>query len=306
MNKTDITPSLVRCLLADQFPQWAGLPVRAVVPDGWDNRTFRVGDALSARLPSADAYVAQVEKEHRWLPILADQLPLAIPSPVAQGVPGCGYPRPWSIYQWLMGQPATSDRIDDLTEFAVSLAGFLAALYSIDSRTGPLPGQHNFFRGGSLATYDNEARAAIDQLAGDIDSEAATRVWEIALLSSWNSPPVWVHGDVTPSNLLVRDGRLSAVIDFGSTAVGDPACDTVVAWTLLHGSSRAAFRSQLPLDGATWTRGRGWALWKALITHLEAHRRSPGAADLAGLNFGWRHNALAVVEDLIAEHSTGA
>ncbi|MGH8945239.1 MAG: aminoglycoside phosphotransferase family protein [Acidimicrobiia bacterium] len=302
MDKPDITPGLVTCLLASQFPQLADLPVSAVELDGCDNTTFRLGDDMSVRLPSADAYVAQVDKEHRWLPILADHLPLAIPHPLARGVPGCGYPRPWSIYRWLEGQQTTIKRIADLTAFATALAEFLAALYSIDTTGGPPAGRHSFYRGGPLSTYDTETRAAIGELADEIDDEAATQVWEAALSATGSRRPVWVHGDVAPSNLLVVDGRLSAVIDFGCSAVGDPACDTVIAWTFLSGPSREAFRAHLPVDEATWARGRGWALWKALITYAEAQRRRPLEAHLAGLSFGWRHSARSVIDDLLTEY----
>jgi aminoglycoside phosphotransferase (APT) family kinase protein len=302
MNKADITPGLVTCLLASQFPQLGDLPVSTVELDGWDNTTFMLGDNMSVRLPSADAYVPQVDKEHRWLPVLADHLPLAIPQPLERGVPGCGFPRPWSIYRWLEGQHATIERVADLSGFAVALAEFLAALYSIDATGGPATGRHSFFRGGPLSTYDTETRATIGELAKEIDTDAATRVWDAALAATWTSRSVWVHGDVAPSNLLVVDGRLNAVIDFGCSAVGDPACDTVIAWTFLYGLSREAFRGHLPLDEGTWARGRGWALWKALITHAEALRRSPRDAHLAGLRFGWRHSARSVIDDLLAEH----
>jgi aminoglycoside phosphotransferase (APT) family kinase protein len=231
MKKADVVQGVVACLVTRQFPQWAGLAISAVELDGWDNTTFRLGDNMSVRLPSDEAYVAQVDKEHRWLPVLAEHLPLTIPQPVARGVPGCGYPRPWSIYRWLEGDHATIERVADLTQFAITLAKFLAALYSVDPTGGPPAGRHSFYRGGPLSTYDTETRAAIDELADEIDTEGATQVWEAALSATWEGPLVWVHGDVAPSNLLVVDGRLSALIDFGCSAVGDPACDTVIAWT---------------------------------------------------------------------------
>ena len=302
MNKAGITRSLVTCLLKSQFPELADLPVSSVELDGWDNTTFRLGDDLSVRLPTADAYVPQVDKEHKWLPVLADRLPLAIPQPVARGVPGCGYPRAWSIYRWLEGRHATFERVTDLTEFAVGLADFLAALHSVDATGGPAAGEHSFFRGGPLSVYDTETRAAIDELADEIDSEAATRVWEAALWATWKGPPVWLHGDLSPSNLLVSHGRLSAVIDFGCSAVGDPACDTVIAWTFFFGPSREAFQERLPVDDETWERGRGWALWKALITHAEARRKGPEEEQVTGLRFGWRQSARSVIDDLLEEY----
>ena len=144
MDKGDITPAVAARLVATQFPQWADLAVVPVALDGWDNTTFRLGEDLSVRLPSADAYVAQVKKEHRWLPILAPHLPLPIPEPVALGRAGGGFPRPWSIYRWIEGDHASVDRIANLTVFAADLAGFLAALYAIDPSDGPPPGTHNF------------------------------------------------------------------------------------------------------------------------------------------------------------------
>jgi aminoglycoside phosphotransferase (APT) family kinase protein len=305
VDKGDITPAVAARLVAAQFPQWAGLPVVPVSLDGWDNTTFRLGDELSVRLPSADAYVAQVEKEHRWLPVLARQLPLPIPEPVARGRPGGGFPRPWSIYRWIEGDHASVDRIANLAEFAADLAGFLAALYAIDASGGPPPGAHNFFRGGPVDTYDAQSRGSIQRLADEIDPKAATEVWEAALAGTWDRSPVWVHGDVGASNLLVAEGDLRAVIDFGCAAVGDPACDLVMAWTFFAGESREAFRSRLPFDDATWARGRGWALWKALITL--AHEKVGGPhADAAARRFGWRTGAHEVIDLVLADHRSSA
>jgi aminoglycoside phosphotransferase (APT) family kinase protein len=298
MDKAAITPTLVTRLIADQFPQWAHLPVSPVELDGWDNTTFRLGDDLSVRLPSADSYVPQVEKEQRWLPILAPHLPLPIPKPLARGEPGQGFSWPWSVYRWLEGKHATVDRIEDLEQFATDLADFLTALYRIDPTDGPVAGEHSFYRGGPLATYDGETRRTLSALDGEIDTRSATDVWEEALATLWHGPPVWVHGDVTAANLLVVDGRLSAVVDFGCSAVGDPACDVAIAWTLFHDESREAFRDRLRLDEGTWARGRGWALWKALITHAKPGR---GEADLVGRSFGWRVSARDVIDEVLAD-----
>ena len=259
-----IDGTLVRRMVAAQFPQWANLPVGPAVI-GWDNRSFRLGEHMIVRLPSAADYSLQVEKEHRWLPKLAPLLPLPIPTPLAIGAPADGYPWKWSIYRWIEGDTAAPERIADLSNFAASLAHFLIALQRIDTTDGPRPGPHNFHRGGSLTTYDAETRRAIALLKDKIDTKAATEVWEAALKTTWNRPPVWIHGDVSAGNLLVRAGRLSAVIDFGMLGVGDPACDLSIAWTLFSGESREAFRAMLPLDPGTWARGRAWTLWKALI-----------------------------------------
>lgn len=302
VDKVAITPALVSRLVATQFPQWAHLPVTPVELDGWDNTTFRLGEDLSVRLPSADAYVAQVEKEHRWLPILAHQLPLPIPTPLAKGTPGCGFPRPWSVYGWLPGEHATVERVASLERFARDLAGFLSALSAIDPGGGPRPGEHNFFRGGPLTVYDSEAREAISALDGEIDTDAATEVWEAALAATWHGPSVWIHGDVTPSNLLVVDGRLRAVIDFGCSGVGDPACDLTIAWTFFFGDSRGAFQDRLPFDHGTWERARGWALWKAMITLAKTLKANVEHTDLADLRMGWRLSARHIVDEVLADH----
>ncbi len=268
-----IDVSLVGKLIAAQFPQWANLSIRPVEFDGWDNRTFRLGEGMTVRLPSAAAYAPQVEKEHRWLPRLAPLLPLPIPVPLAMGRPTHDYPWPWSIYQWLEGEIAAMERIADLEQFAASLGDFLITLQRIDATDGPTPGPHNFFRGGPLLIYDDETRRAIATLGGRIESQVVTTVWEAALAATWHGSPVWLHGDVSASNLLLKEGRLSAVIDFGSSGVGDPACDLSIAWTLLERESRKVFRATLRPDDATWMRGRGRTLWKGLITlagHLEA------------------------------------
>ncbi|TDX82480.1 aminoglycoside phosphotransferase (APT) family kinase protein [Neorhizobium sp. R1-B] len=275
----EIDAALVRTLVARQFAQWADLPVRAVAEGGWDNRTFHLGDAMSVRLPSAERYVAQVEKEHRWLPTLASQLPLPIPAPLAIGRPDAGYPWPWSIYGWIEGDRASRGAISDLTAFAEDLADFLVALRRIDASDGPLAGAHNFHRGGSLAVYDGETRQALNDLADELDVSLLTKIWERALGSSWREKPVWVHGDIAEGNLLVRDGRLSAVIDFGSSGVGDPSSDLVIAWTLFDEPARNAFRARVGLDRQTWERARGWCLWKALITIAEHRHEDREKAD---------------------------
>jgi aminoglycoside phosphotransferase (APT) family kinase protein len=273
--RIDVDAGLVRRLIAAQFPQWAGLPVTPVAMNGWDNQTFHLGPDMSVRLPSAAPYALAIDKEHRWLPVLAPRLPLPIPVPLAKGEPGEGYPHHWSVYRWIDGEPAGVAGIDDLTEFATTLAAFLTALARVDPTGGPGPGQHNWFRGGPLETYDGETRRAIEALAGDIDGHAATEIWATALRATWDGPPVWFHGDIASGNLLVKDGRLAAVIDFGTSGVGDPACDLAIAWTMLSGPSRAAFRNGLSADSATWARGRGWALWKALITYADPATAAP-------------------------------
>ena len=247
----------------------------------WDNRTFRLGDTMSVRLPSAEGYVAGVAKEQRWLPYLAPHLPLPVPVPLGAGKPGAGYPWSWSVNRWLDGENASPDSIGDLREFAVALARFLVALNGVNATAGPIGGEHSFYRGASLAHYDADTRRALDALRGVVDTVAATEVWERALGTTWQGPPVWFHGDVAVGNLLVKDGRLHAVIDFGTSGVGDPACDVVIAWTLLRGESRHTFRAMLGYDDATWERGRGWVVWKALVTIAGNMDTDPAAAAIA-------------------------
>jgi aminoglycoside phosphotransferase (APT) family kinase protein len=294
--KVNIDAALVRRLIATQFPRWKDLAIRPVASGGWDNRTFHLGDEMTVRLPSAAAYSLQVEKEHRWLPRLAPLLPLPIPVPLAMGVPAENYPWHWSVYGWIEGETAKRERIAGLSQFADDLAEFLVALQRIDATGGPPPGQHNFFRGGPLSIYDGETREAIAVLDGKIDTHAARAVWEAALAATWHGAPVWFHGDVSWGNLLVSQGRLSAVIDFGTSGVGDPACDLAIAWTLFKGKSREAFRAGLPADEAMWARGRGWTLWKALITVA-------GHIDVNPVEVKKSHH---VIDDVLADHARGA
>jgi aminoglycoside phosphotransferase (APT) family kinase protein len=261
----EIDEALVRGLIADQYPDWAQLPVHAVVPSGWDNRTFRVGNERVARLPSAAVYEAQVHREQRWLPFLAAHLPIEIPQPLALGRPGRGYPWCWSIYRWIPGDAAAASPPGDIAQFTEDLARFLNALQDAPAHGGPRPGSENFHRGGALTACDAQFRHAVATLGAGIDRSTALAVWDTALASRWSRPPVWVHGDVALGNLLVRDGGLAAVIDFGQVCVGDPACDTAIAWTYLAAEQRGAFRARLQLDPATWQRGRAWALWKAAV-----------------------------------------
>lgn len=292
IDRDSIDAPLVRRLIADQFPEWAGLPVSRVDQDGWDNRTFRLGDRMKVRMPTGAWYALQIEKEHRWLPMLAPVLPVRVPRPLAMGAPGAAYPWPWSVYEWLDGETADRAWIASLPRFAGAVARFVAALRMADAAGGPPPGKHNFFRGGPVSVYGDETRTALDALAGRIDTEAAAGVWDAALRAEWRGPPVWFHGDVASGNLLVEGGSLFAVIDFGTSGVGDPACDLVIAWTMFEGESRTAFRAALPADDAEWARARGWALWKALIT-LARHIDSDPVEAV---------KARRVLEEVVADH----
>jgi len=259
-----IDAALVRLLIEEQFPVWRDLAVEPV-EGGWDNRIFRIGAELLVRMPSAERYAAAVLKEQIWLPKLAKGLPVDIPTVLGSGRPGQGYPWCWSIYRWIDGEPASAARVADEASFARELARFLVALHRIPADGGPGPGVLNFHRGGSLMVYDAQVREAICRLASQAERRRVQQLWDIACSSRWGRRPVWVHGDFAPGNLLVSDGRLRAVIDFGQLGTGDPACDLAIAWTRLTARSRRAFRDALGLDDETWARARGWAAWKAAI-----------------------------------------
>jgi aminoglycoside phosphotransferase (APT) family kinase protein len=265
-DEIDTDPSLVHRLLASQFPHWSSLPIEPVPSAGTDNAIYRLGDDMAVRLPRIPATTTQVDKEQEWLPKLAPYLPLAIPTPLAKGSPGEGYPWHWSVYTWLEGENALSEPVSDLRQAALDLAGFISALQRIDPTGGPLPGPENFNRGEPLANRDANTRASIELLHGIIDTTAATAAWEADLHAPiWDRPPVWIHGDLSPLNLLVKHDRVSAVIDFGCLGVGDPACEYQVAWNFLSADSRDIFREALSIDDASWARGRGWALSCGLI-----------------------------------------
>jgi aminoglycoside phosphotransferase (APT) family kinase protein len=265
-DELDIDEALVGRLIAGQFPQWARLPVRRVPSSGTDNAIFRLGDALAVRLPRIHWAVDQVAKEQQWLPRFAPRLPLAVPVPLARGEPAEGYPHDWSVVPWLAGDNATAGRLPDLRRAAADLARFLLALRRLETTGGPPPADPTTGRGVPLAARDDYTRSAVAGLGGLVDGAAVTTAWEAALAApAWDGPPVWIHGDLQPGNLLADRGRLSAVIDWGSLGLGDPACDLIIAWTLFSGESRAAFRAALDVDDATWARGRGWALSIALV-----------------------------------------
>jgi aminoglycoside phosphotransferase (APT) family kinase protein len=291
MDRSRIDVALARGLIDRQFPQWSDLPITEVDLNGWDNRTFRLGPEMSIRLPTRSWFAKQVEKEQRWLPVLAPRLPLPIPAPVARGEPDQGYPFPWSVYRWLEGEPVATAKVSDLGEFATALARFLGALERVDATDGPRPGEHNFYRGGPLSHYEAEALQAAEELGDAIPRDDVLRVWEDAMATTWDRDPVWIHGDVAVGNLLVRDGRLAAVLDFGSSGVGDPACDMVIAWTFLSGPSRDRFRSERGVDPGTWSRGRGWALWKALITLGDSPNPAVPRRDIEQVIADWRINS---------------
>jgi len=260
-NEHDIDESLVKQLLSTQFPQWAKLPISQVKSDGTVHAIYRLGSDMCVRLPRIPEVDHQIENEQRWLPQLAPLLPLAIPVPLGKGNPHENYPWHWSVYRWLEGENTFIEPIEDLKQAAIDLAQFLNALHLISPIGGPLSQ-----RSGPLATQDSETRDAIKSLHGVVDTDVITAIWEECLKAPvWDKPPVWIHGDLLPANLLSHHDRLSAIIDFGLFGIGDPACDLIPAWSTFTASTRDIFRSALAIDDATWMRGRGWALSIGLI-----------------------------------------
>lgn len=265
-DEFDIDVALVRRLLTAQFPQWANLPIAPVPSAGTDNAIYRLGDDMSVRLPRIKGATGQIDKERLWLPRLAPHLPLAISVPLALGAPDDDYPWHWSIYRWLEGESAQSRRIVEEGQAARDMAQFIAALQRIDTTGWPFPEPPRSPRGVPLSTRDASVRAAIDELSGMLATDAVTELWEATLqVPEWHGLPVWIHGDLLPGNLLIQQDRISAIIDFSCLGMGDPACDLIVAWSLLSSHSRKDFRAALEVDDATWARGQGWALSIGLI-----------------------------------------
>lgn len=289
VRKQDISTDVVACLVRQHAPLLAGQRVQPVAVDGWDNSSFRVGEGHLARMPTDDGYVPAVAKEHQWLPVLAPQLPVAVPEPVLRNEPGCGFPRPWSLYRWLPGQPASSGHVSDLQRFARDVAGFLAALQAVDTSGGTLASAHPFGRGGPLEVYDDDVHACLPHLPADITPASVLARWQEALSCPYIGRPRWFHGDMSPSNMLVQDGWLSAIIDFGTCGVGDPACDLVLAWTHLDDDAQDTFQRTLDLDVDTWRRGQAWALWKAMLTLKD----DDPAASVR--RYGWRYDAVDII-----------
>nr|WP_243869264.1 aminoglycoside phosphotransferase family protein [Streptomyces liangshanensis] len=297
-DEVPVDEALVRRLLAARFPRWADLPLSPIPVPGMDNATFRLGDDLSVRLPRFPRWAGQVEREHTWLPRLAPHLPLPVPEPVAMGEPAEGYPFAWSVYRWLAGENASGADLADPAGAATELAAFVSALQAVDATGAPGPRWSNAFRGVPMGdardSLASEARVLpkIEAMKGLADTDALTAVWEAALTApAWQGPPVWIHGDLGTGNILLADGRLSAVIDFGTLAAGDPAVDLLPAWNFLPDEVRGVYRAALGVDDATWARGRGWALAGSLPVPDDPYYQDPVRAAAA----------LRVLDQLVAD-----
>ena len=270
-GEVDIDAGLVRRLVAAQFPRLTDLPIRELQATGTVNAIYRLGDHLCARLPRVQDWAQDLDKEWQWLPRLAPHLSLQIPEPVAHGHPESSYPFAWAIYRWIDGQPYADALVDDEREAARELAQFVAELRRIDPVGAPRGGRR------PLRELDAVTRAAIRSARDAIDTEAAMAAWERSLQApACNGTAVWIHTDLLRSNVLVRDGRLCAVIDFGGAGVGDPAADVIAAWSVFGHTGRGVFRDTLDVDDGTWDRARGFALHQAALIIPYYRETNPG------------------------------
>jgi aminoglycoside phosphotransferase (APT) family kinase protein len=260
-DEVDVPESLVRALVDRQFPEWAGLPLRRLTAFGTDHKLFRLGAELLVRMPVYAASAGQAASDATWLPRLAPYLPVAVPAPVALGEPDPSYPFPWSVVPWLPGTTLGDTAVDHV-RLAVDLAEFVLALRAVDPAGGPRPG--GTARGVPLDPQWPVERQ-IEEHGDLIDVDRARAVWRAALEAGpWRHPGVWIHGDLLDGNLLMRDGGLGAVIDFGCLRVADPAPDVAPAWTLFAGEARRTYRERLAVDDASWARARAWVMLPAL------------------------------------------
>jgi len=265
----EITPSLVRSLVSEQFPQWSELSIRPVDVQGWDNRTFRLGDRMTVRLPSADGYVAGLVREEQTLAMLDSGLRVAIPRVIGTGAPSSVFNRPWSVREWIEGHTLAAVRTRERESAISGVGDALRELQACDTAGGPWAGRASAYRGCHVSAVGEEVHGWLPLLDGR-RAERCRALWDAAVATVWTGPPVWVHGDVAPGNLLFdSSGRLTALIDFGQTCVGDPACDLAFAWLSCGSRERDRLRDRLDLPEDAWLRGAAWALWKALISSPE-------------------------------------
>jgi aminoglycoside phosphotransferase (APT) family kinase protein len=293
-DEADIDADLVARLIATQYPRWSDRRPRVVTSSGTDHVTFRLGTDLAVRMPRTAGTAGQSEADQLWLPKLAPHLPLAVPEPLAIGRPDHGYPYTWGVYRWLDGEPV-DPRIGTDPRAAADLAAFIRALRSIDAAGAPAPTDHPFSRGNPLAPRDALVREALEQLGDVFDVARAAEVWQATLAAEdWPGAPVWIHADLMRGNVLAHEGRLSAVIDFGTLRAADPAGDLLPAWLIFDGEARKVFRAEVDVDDDTWARGLGWALSIGLISIPYYRERSPERV----------RNTLRVIEAILADCDT--
>jgi aminoglycoside phosphotransferase (APT) family kinase protein len=248
---------LVRGLLREQHPDLADGSLR-LAATGWDHQLWRLGDELAVRLPCTERAPELLRKEHRWVPTLAPRLPLPVPVPLRIGEPSARFPKPWTVTTWVPGDPADRVPISDGHRAAGALAAFLRALHLEAPADAPADG----FRGVPLGTLAHELEARIRAVEDGGGLDGLRGVWDDAVAAPvWRGPPLWIHGDLHPANVLVRGGTLAGVVDFGEVCAGDPATDLAAAWLLLpEGAAARFFAAYANADDAAVRRARGWAV----------------------------------------------
>lgn len=273
-----IGQALVRRLVDGQFPQWRDRSLTRVPSSGTVHAMYRLGDDLAVRLPRLAEFGPALERELDLLARVAPFLPLRIPTVAARGEPTAAYPASWSVLQWIEGEPLSSHPVADPIDTATHLGEFVVAMRSINLPGESSPNQ----RGRALATADDWTRSSIAAVANEFDAERLTYLWEAALAAQpWDGVPTWIHGDLLPGNLLVADGRLCAVIDFGEASIGNPTWDLVAAWWVFSAEGRDTFLDAAMAGDAARDRARGWALSGgvgALAYYVDSNR---AFADLA-------------------------
>jgi len=257
----DVSHDLVGMLLREQHPDLADLPL-TWAGTGWDNALWRVGDHLAVRFPVRAIAAPLVEHEQRWLPVLAPRLPVDVPTPVRVGVPSASYPWAWSVVPWFDAVPAHHTPVAGRSAWATRLAEVFVALH----RPAPDDAPVNPYRGVPLRQQPLVDR--LERLALPDADRILERWRDLATAPAWDGQALWLHGDPHPANLLVHDGRLRAVIDFGDVTSGDPASDLSTAWLTFDADGRAAFRDRLAPDDATWRRAQAWALHMAVALQM--------------------------------------
>lgn len=269
---------LVRGLIKTQFPRWSDLPLTRVHSSGTVHAIYRLGDDMAVRLPRLASFSRALERESDLLPLLGPLLPLTIPELIARGVPTIDYPSAWSILGWLDGEALSAAPAVDPLDVATRLGEFVVAMRSVRIPGAKSPNQ----RGRPLAASDAWTRESIASVADQFDPRKLTELWESALgAPTWDEEPTWIHGDLLPANLLVANGRLSAVIDFGECSVGNPTWDLVAGWWVFDGDGRDAFRLASEAGHDAWDRARGWALSGAVGALAYYVDTNPTFADTA-------------------------
>ena len=261
-----IDSSLVRKLIANQFPDLRNLPVMPIKKQGHDNRTFRLGNELTVRLPSHPSYADAVKKEATALEALGGQLSVETPKIFGLGKPSREYQLPWSIRHWLIGKTWEDTQVTDKSSLARDLGQILVELRSIPADISLSAGKHSFYRGCHPSAYSDEVIESLRRMGDPTKTKQCLEIWQRGMVSAWPNAPVWFHGDLAVANVLMKGDKVSALIDFGTCGVGDPACDLTIAWTYFDATTRQHFREAAKVDDGTWDRAKAWGLWKALAS----------------------------------------